>query len=160
VHIWTGSSSFGLVSIPVRLYPATWQNGFEKCGEQHRRKIVVSSSRLRIKRVFVENRPFRQFQIYPPNWANRKFSRSLPVLAANSSLPLRGFLMRLRSFRAKRGAVTPKTSSKTGRSCQARTGIGMFCSRAALPGKSFCTFHDSLVGPWAMADKVFKKFPS
>jgi hypothetical protein len=40
--------------------------------------------------------------------------------------------------------------------CQARIGIDKFCLNPALPGKKFCPFHNSLSGPWAKPDKVFK----
>ena len=34
--------------------------------------------------------------------------------------------------------------------------MSTLCAMSALPGKKFCSFHDTLVGPWALSDKHFK----
>jgi hypothetical protein len=42
--------------------------------------------------------------------------------------------------------------------CEAQISISLDCPNPALPGKRFCSFHDSLVGPWAKAAVSLKKF--
>ncbi len=39
--------------------------------------------------------------------------------------------------------------------CAARTGIGIFCDKQALPEKTLCSFHESLAGPWSKPHRVF-----
>jgi len=33
--------------------------------------------------------------------------------------------------------------------CQAWIGLGQVCTTPPVPGRRFCTFHDSFAGPWS-----------
>jgi hypothetical protein len=35
-----------------------------------------------------------------------------------------------------------------GERCQAWIGLGQVCNTPPIPGRRFCTFHDSFAGPW------------